>query len=143
MIRQRGTIDATRRGLTKRIKKTKFRQRVLTVFEKNNRPMSALEIDQIMKNDGKTIWISTVYRAWGAMEEQKMIFRFLIPDSESAFYKLNQPSHCCYAVCLKCHKMISIHHLPLREIFREEQENFEVTEHNFEIYGYCKHCRTK
>ena len=127
----------------KGFKKTKFRQNVLTVLEKSSRPMSASEIYQIMENDEKTIWISTVYRALGAMEEQGMISRFLIPGSENAFYKLNQPSHCCYAVCLKCHEMISIHHLPLREIFREEQENFEVTEHKFEIYGYCKHCRTE
>ena len=127
----------------KGFKKTKFRQEVLTILEKSSQPMSASEIYQIMENDGKTIWISTVYRALGSMEEQGMISRFLIPGSEGTFYKLNQPSHCCYAVCLKCHKMISIHHLPLREIFREEEENFEVTEHNFEIYGYCKHCRTK
>lgn len=127
----------------KRLKKTKQRERVCQILTAAERPMSAADIYQaLLREDGVCGYaVSTVYRALQAFEEQGLICRMSLPDTDVALYEWNTGCHQHYAICLKCHKRIPLKECPFHDIHLQETEGtFQITGHKIEVYGYCTDC---
>ncbi|WP_099206096.1 Fur family transcriptional regulator [Scatolibacter rhodanostii] len=123
------------------LKKTKQREYVLTALENIDRPMSAVEIYDLIQDKNENINLSTVYRILELLEEKGLIFRVSRPGSETILYEKNRFHHKHYAVCLKCHKMISIVNCPMQDFVPTISETgFQVLGHSIEVYGYCEAC---
>ena len=123
------------------LKRTQSRACVLSVLEKAQKPMSALEICSEIEKSGKSAWLSTVYRILELFEKKGMLVKMAILGSETALYELNRFEHKHYAVCLACHKIIAMDNCPMERILPSIQDaGFRVLGHNLEIYGYCNDC---
>lgn len=126
----------------KALKKTKHRKAIFELFQKENRPLSIVEIQQLLLKENQQIWLSTIYRILDSFEEHDMINKISILNQEALFYELNLNQHAHYAICVKCRQVIELNHCPM-DLFEQQlgDKNFTITGHRMEIYGYCQECQ--
>jgi Fur family ferric uptake transcriptional regulator len=123
------------------IRRTKQRESVLSVLERADGPLSAVDIRARTEADGEGVWLSTVYRILETLVKKEIVIRFAMMSEDMAVYELNRFRHRHYAVCVVCRKIISVDNCPMdRFIPKLEDGAFRVTGHNLEIYGYCGDC---
>ena len=126
------------------IKKTKPRACVLSVLESATAPLSATQIVSEIEKEGDAIWLSTVYRILDLFVKQGIINRIAVMNSDMAVYELNRFEHKHYAVCMGCHKIVSMENCPLEKFVPQlDESGFHVLGHHLEIYGYCRDCAPK
>ncbi len=128
----------------KGIKWTRQRKDVYEVLLQATEPLSAAQIyNRIEKTpENGNYAISTIYRILAAFEEHGLVNRTSWMGDDTGVYELNRGGHTHYAVCLNCHKRIPLDQCPFEHIHLS-QEDFVVTGHKLELYGYCKMCRTQ
>lgn len=124
------------------MKKTKQREDIFRILTEATEPVRAVDIyNCLLKTmEGANLAISTVYRALTAFEEKGYVTKSTLPGEDMACYEWNQGQHRHYAVCLKCHKLIPLKSCPFEHAKIESQEDFTITGHKLELYGYCKGC---
>ena len=129
------------------LKWTKQRKSVYRALWETAEPLSAAQIYQrIMAGEegkaGAGYAVSTVYRILTAFEEKGLVEKNAWMEDGTIVYSLNRGGHTHYAVCLKCPNRIPLRDCPFSHIHLEEgMEDFTVTGHKLELYGYCKNCR--
>jgi Fur family ferric uptake transcriptional regulator len=132
---------STVKNWVKEIKHTKPRERVYSLLEKADKPLSANEIFSVLLHDKKSgACLSTIYRVLDAFVKKKIIVKSAIMGGETV-YELNRHKHKHYAVCMGCRKMVELQDCPI-DTFAPAllSEGFKITGHNIEIHGYCKAC---
>lgn len=118
------------------LKCTKQRIRILTELANAASPVSAEDIYE--KTDAMSL--STVYRNLEKLCEKGIAVKCSIGDAEKLYYEIAGGEHHHYAVCLGCKRMKYINTCPVHS---EKIDNFIVTGHKLEIYGYCNECVEK
>lgn len=126
------------------IKKTRQREAVFEVLTKAEEPLSAHEIyRQIEKQEsGDNYAVSTVYRALAVFEEKDLVIKSTLMGDDTAVYAWKKETHKHYAICLKCHKLVPLKSCPFEHAaMHTKDEEFQITGHKIELYGYCKQCK--
>lgn len=128
----------------KDIKKTKQRLAVYEVLKQAGQPISASDIyEQLLKKE-ESYAFSTIYRILTLFEEHKMVEKTTIAGEENALYQWNEGGHKHYAICLACHQFIPLKECPFEHMaMKTKDEEFTITGHKIELYGYCKECKRK
>lgn len=122
------------------LKHTRQRGQVMELLEKAEKPLSAVDIAK----EAGAISLSTVYRILDSFEDCHLVEKITLPSCDTAFYKLSSGTHTHYATCLSCHKQIPLSFCPIEELkLVEDNEEFTITGHKLELYGYCRECREK
>lgn len=123
------------------IKRTRQREGVLRILEKEDAPLTALEIFNRLQRDGEAVSLSTVYRNLEMLNSKELVIKTTVMDSDMAFYELSHPTHKHYAVCIDCHKLVAINNCPMAEFTPKiADSDFRVLGHKIEMYGICKDC---
>lgn len=124
------------------MKKTRQREEIFRILAEASEPVSAVDIyNHLLKRiEGANFAISTVYRALTAFEEKGYVTKSTLLGEDMSYYEWNQGQHKHYAVCLKCHKLIPLKSCPFEHAKIEPQEEFTITGHKLELYGYCREC---
>lgn len=128
------------------IKKTKQREDICRVLMQAERPLSAAEIyNRIVQENGRTNYaVSTIYRSLTIFEEKGFVIKSTLIGEDTAVYEWNCGKHKHYAICLKCHKLVPLKTCPFEHIKVDtSDEDFTVTSHKLEIYGYCNQCKNE
>lgn len=126
------------------IKKTKQREEIFKILSEASEPMSAVDIYQcLIKFTGDMNYaISTVYRALAVFEEKGYVTKSTLMGQDMAYYEWCQGQHKHYAVCLQCHRLIPLKNCPFEHAqIDPAEEDFTITGHKLELYGYCKECK--
>lgn len=129
--------------LGKGVKNTKNRDAILQILEKMDRPITVEEIFLILKGNGETACLSTVYRTVEMFETKAIVLKSNSVDDGKSRYEINSMKHKHHVVCVACHKIIVIDECPFSEFEKalKEKINFDITGHKFEIYGHCNECK--
>lgn len=126
------------------IKRTKQRESVLSILESSEKPLSATDICSRMGKGGDTAWMSTVYRILELFLQKGIVIKTNMMNNEMAVYELNRFKHKHYAVCINCHKIITMDNCPMEKFIPKlDEEDFYVMGHNLEIFGFCRDCKPK
>ena len=126
------------------IKWTRQRKAVYEVLRRAEVPLSAVQIYHSVEKSGdkETYAVSTIYRILSAFEKSGLVSKTSWMGDGTMVYELNRREHTHYAVCLECHKRIPLPSCPFAHMhIEQEAENFTVTGHKLELYGYCKDCK--
>lgn len=116
------------------LKCTTQRISVMEILSRANAPMTAESIFE--KADG--ISLSTVYRIAERLVEKGIVTKNTIRDSDKFYYELVDNKHRHYAICLGCGGMKYVDICPVHNL---KIDDFTVTGHKLEIYGYCGSCK--
>lgn len=125
------------------LKWTRQRKSVYRVLWETAEPLSAIQIYKRVEkqNEGEEYAVSTIYRILSVFEEKGLVEKSTWMGDGTVVYELNRGGHTHYAVCLECHKRIPLQSCPFAHIhLGRDTEDFIVTGHKLELYGYCKDC---
>lgn len=133
------------------LKWTKQRKDVYRVLWEADAPLSVIQIyNRIEKEEGGEYAVSTIYRILAAFEEKGLVEKETWMGEggdkghSTVAYELKRAGHTHYAICLECRRRIPLKSCPFARIhIGEDTEDFTVTDHRLELYGYCKECREK
>lgn len=126
------------------VKSTKHRNAILEILEASDTPLTAEDIFLKLKEKNVSIWLSTVYRTLETLTSRGLVIKANIMDDGKARFELDQKEHKHHVVCVGCRKMVSIGDCPFErfEKMLKDKIDFDVTGHKFEIYGFCKECKS-
>ncbi|PKM51212.1 MAG: transcriptional repressor [Firmicutes bacterium HGW-Firmicutes-7] len=129
--------------MDKGLKNTRHRERILEVFKKSDRPLTAEEIFLILKSNSENSCLSTVYRTVEVFEAKGLVLKSNSIDDGKARFEFNTKEHKHHVICTRCHQIIFINECPFSEFEKKLKDkiDFDITGHKFEIYGYCKECQ--
>jgi Fur family transcriptional regulator, ferric uptake regulator len=126
------------------LKVTVPRMKILHLLEKQvtKRHFSAEDIYKILLFENEDIGLATVYRVLTQFEAAGLVTRHHFESGNSVF-ELDNGGHHDHLVCVKCGKVDEF-----QDEFIEKRQNeiadrlgYELTDHNFYLYGFCGECR--
>ncbi|QZY55434.1 Fur family transcriptional regulator [Crassaminicella profunda] len=87
---------------------------------------------------------STIYRNLEILENLGIIHKTNIHATTAHYELISRASHHHHIICKGCGKTEPIDFCPLEEILSKfDHKNFTLTDHKFELYGYCSKCQKK
>ena len=136
--------EAEDRKYPEGIKWTKQRKSVYEILHEAQEPLSAAQIysrvDKLEPDSGYAP--STIYRILSTFEEKGLVSKTTWMGDGTVVYELNRGEHTHYAVCIECHKRVPLEKCPFAHLHLEkESDDFTLTAHKLELYGYCKDCK--
>ena len=124
------------------LKYSRQREGLLDILKEQKTPITIEQLDELVRAKKLSINLSTIYRILEAFLKHEMIEKTFNITMQSYVIELKHSHHRHYLICLDCQKMIPIHHCPMHDIVEqiEKEQNFHVSAHQLEIYGYCSDC---
>ena len=125
-----------------KLKYSRQREGLLDILKEQSVPITIDQLDEIVKQCNLSINLSTIYRILDAFQKHDMIEKTFNVPTQSYVIELKHAHHRHYLICLDCKKMIPINHCPMHEIIEqiEKEQDFHVSAHQLDIYGYCSDC---
>jgi Fur family ferric uptake transcriptional regulator len=123
---------------------TRDRRTILQVLGEESIPLTAEGILERVNSASPGMALSTVYRTLDELVSRGSVQRTLLSNDGHAFFELMGNAHRHFMVCLACHGMFPIRECPVDDSVHSvaEELGFEVTNHSFVLYGYCRQCRS-
>lgn len=132
------TADLKKSFSRKGYKLTKQRRAILEVLSHTGH-LTVEEIYNRVRIYCPEMNLVTVYRNLNLLAELKMISRIDFCDGRARFEAGSEHHH--HFFCLKCGRVVDILNCPVViEDRLMDIHKFRVTNHQFEIYGYCVGC---
>jgi Fur family ferric uptake transcriptional regulator len=106
-------------------------------------PLSPLEIYQNLLKKKKRIGLTSIYRSLALFESLGMVFK--IVNGSNVKYKFCElKDHHHHIVCKACGHVVELNFCDISEWSKKVMEStgYEVTDHQFNFYGYCKACKS-
>lgn len=126
------------------LKVTVPRIKILQILEKqvNERHLTAEKVYKILLSENEDIGLATVYRVLTQFEAAGLVTRHHFEGGNSVF-ELDDGGHHDHLVCVKCGKVDEFHDELIEARQREIADSlgYELTDHNFYLYGFCSTCR--
>lgn len=125
-----------------RLKYSRQREWLLDLLKEQKTPITIEHLDELVRTRKLSINLSTIYRILDAFLKHDLIEKTFNIQMQSYVIELKHSHHRHYLICLDCQKMIPINHCPMHNIVEEieKEQNFHVSAHQLEIYGYCSAC---
>ncbi|KPU45425.1 zinc-specific metallo-regulatory protein [Oxobacter pfennigii] len=123
-------------------KLTNQRKAIIEVlFEQKGRFLTAEDIFIKTREKHADTNFSTVYRNLNILEDTGIIHLTKLNSDASVYELADTDSHHHHIICRGCGKTESIDFCPLEELNTKlNNKNFTLTDHKFELYGYCREC---
>lgn len=125
------------------LKVTLPRLKILKILEDANpRHISAEDVYRRLMETGDNVGLATVYRVLTQFESAGLVIRHTFTDGHAVF-ELNEQEHHDHLVCTACNKVIEFvdAEIEARQERIASEHNFQITDHNLYIYGYCQECQ--
>lgn len=121
-------------------KYTGKREEMIRIFDREKRYLSAKEMLERMQKIYPDVSFDTIYRNMTLFEELKIVECTELSGERRFRIRCSTQDHHHHFICLICGKTQHIHTCPM-EMIQVEADGFVITDHKFEIYGYCKSCQ--
>lgn len=126
-------------------RRTPIRRALLAAFVENKAPLSALQLQGLLKKKYPRVHKTTVYRELEVFAKEKIVRELQLVDAVRR-YEVMPVNHHHHLVCLACG---NVEDMELRkDLDRVEKrimrsKKFNVVRHSLEFYGVCNGCRKK
>lgn len=124
---------------SKGFKQTDKREEILRIFLKEKRYLSAKEVLPLMQIVYPELSFDTVYRNLTLFENLEILETTELNGERIYRLRCSDDDHHHHLICLSCGKSRMIELCPL-DALSEQPKEFTITDHKFELYGYCLEC---
>lgn len=128
----------------KGLKYTEQREIVLIILLTAEEHLTAEEVYNKVKEKypESNIGIATVYRALSFLEDVELISSIAF-GSDGKKYESNTKEHHDHMICISCGKIIEFldKQIEERQEIIAKENNFKITNHSMQLYGYCEDCQ--
>lgn len=114
---------------------------VITTLERAGGFASAQQVFQLMRKQGKTTGLATVYRSLQKAVAEKTVDVLRTDDGE-ALYRLCATGHHHHLVCTNCGRTIEVEGSAVEKWASNVAKNngFKQVKHVVELFGLCQKC---
>lgn len=129
----------------KGFKLTNQRKAIIEVLLENpHRFLTVDEIYQKSKEKYPQTNLSTIYRNLEMLEGADIVHRTIVNGNNACYELICDDCHHHHVICKSCGKTGVIEFCPIDDIKSIiSDEDFVITDHKIEVYGYCKKCAHK
>jgi Fe2+ or Zn2+ uptake regulation protein len=122
------------------LKLTPQRKLLLEILFHSQGHLSADEIFDEVKAAQPNVAFGTIYRNLSLLAEIGIVNQLNFKDGRSRFELCMGHHH--HLICLDCGNAIDVPECPFTRLMHEtaSANNFQIKEHNFEVFGYCEGC---
>ncbi|WP_119329327.1 transcriptional repressor [Cysteiniphilum halobium] len=130
--------------LKQKVKLTRLRKEVITIFIEQPSPISAYELLALInkaQSNNKHYNIMSIYRVLDFLQQSELIHKL---------YTSNRYSLCCHPekkmcqlfICDTCGQKTELHHETIDKTLQvlAQKSGFQITTHTVEITGLCRDC---
>lgn len=120
------------------------KQAILDVLRSSQKMATAEEVYGRVREKYPNVSLGTVYRNLQNYSQQGLVRRTLLTDGKARF-ELAGNIHHHHLICLTCGETAEVPWCPVGPevtAFMTESDFLPVS-HQFEVYGYCRQCRSK
>lgn len=119
---------------------SKSTRKVLEALQQLNHATAPDIMDWINRGSaGKKVSLTSVYRALSQLVEEAQVKPLNFNDGQVR-YELNGHMHHHHLVCTRCDRVQVVDHCPLEPMLQQLKDRFQVSYHNFEVFGLCREC---
>lgn len=118
---------------------TDQRKTLAKLFAESEGYLSPKAVYEYMGRTYSGLSFDTVYRNLRVMQELGVLEQVVFEDGVKFKASCSSGHHHHHLICLKCQKTLPIEFCPMQ--LTDTPEQFQVVEHKFEIFGYCKDCQ--
>ncbi|MBB6216795.1 Fe2+ or Zn2+ uptake regulation protein [Anaerosolibacter carboniphilus] len=124
-------------------KLTNQRKAIIDVLvEHQGHFLSAEEIYSKSKDKYAQTNFSTIYRNLEILVNTHIIHKTQIKDGTFSYELVCSEAHHHHLICKGCGKTENIDFCPIEDLQKKlGSKNFTLTDHKFELYGYCQKCQ--
>jgi len=115
---------------------------ILLSLSKSKKPLSAFDLQKILRLNKLSTNKTTVYRELDFLKNQNSIEEFKLDDGVRRYEVCSNHHH--HTVCLKCRKIKCVKldkELSEQEKKIEKNNKFKIISHSLEFYGLCHKCQ--
>jgi Fur family zinc uptake transcriptional regulator len=120
-------------------KYTGKREEMIRIFVREKRYLSAKDMLKFMQEDYPALSYDTIYRNLALFENLELLEATDLHGERIYRLHCSTKDHHHHLICLSCGKSRHIKSCPMEAMLGEPDE-FVITGHKFEIYGYCRKC---
>lgn len=120
---------------------TKLREKIMEMLTKKSCFLSKSEITLELKKQGIEPDRSTIYRELNFLVRNNLVIEEAIAGID--YYEIPSDHH-HHLICLGCNSIKKVdmeNYLEMQEKQIAKKNNFQITHHALEFYGYCQNCK--
>ena len=131
--------------VSKRLKFTKQREKILEAFLRIEKHVSAEELYKDVSKKNPQIGLATVYRALNLLYECGLAQEKKFGNGQTRFEHTFNHEHHDHLICVRCGEIIEFENDFIEKLQNKaaEEKKFEVKSHTLDIYGICYNSRNK
>lgn len=117
---------------------TDQRKTLARLFAESPGYLTPKDVYEYMGKTYSGLSFDTVYRNLRVMQELGVLEQVIFEDGVKFRAHCSEDHHHHHMICLKCQKTYPIVFCPMQ--LADAPEQFQVVDHKFEVFGYCKDC---
>ncbi|MCM3136081.1 transcriptional repressor [Paenibacillus polysaccharolyticus] len=117
---------------------TDQRKTLARLFAESPGYLTPKDVYEYMGKTYSGLSFDTVYRNLRVMQELGVLEQVIFEDGVKFRAHCSEGHHHHHMICLKCQKTYPIVFCPMQ--LADAPEQFQVVDHKFEVFGYCKDC---
>lgn len=115
------------------------RERMVQIFNRENRYLTAKQILEEMQGEYPGLSVDTVYRNLSLFERLGIVEGTEWEGERRYRFHCGGDQHHHHLICKECGKTRQLNVCPMNAILGEP-DGFTITDHKFEIFGFCQDC---
>ncbi|MCM3784139.1 transcriptional repressor [Neobacillus mesonae] len=119
---------------------TDQRKTLARLFAESEGYLSPKDVYEYMGKSYSGLSFDTVYRNLRVMQELGVLEQVFFEDGVKFKASCSSGHHHHHLICLNCQKTLPIEFCPMQ--LTDTPDQFQVVEHKFEVFGYCKECQS-
>lgn len=119
------------------------REAVRSALAEHRGFVSAQQLHQVLRDEGSTIGLATVYRALAGLAESGEADSLQSPEGENLFRSCVSPGHHHHLICRSCGDTRELAAAVVEEWTKRvgAEHGFTEIEHVVDLFGLCERCR--
>jgi Fur family transcriptional regulator, ferric uptake regulator len=124
---------------------TRQRAAISSVMDDLDAFLSAQELHALLRNDGASVGLTTVYRNLQAMAERGEVDVVRRADGETLYRKCSSGEHHHHLVCRSCGFSVEIENDDVERWTDRaaKRHRFSDVSHDLELFGLCESCSAR
>lgn len=127
------------------LKSTGQRDKILDIFVRAGRHVSAEELYALVKKSHPRIGFATVYRTLKLLAEAGLAQERRFDDGFTRYEHASPDAHHDHLICTGCGAIIEFENERIEALQQDvaKMNRFTVQNHKLELYGFCVNCQRK